>query len=615
MTDGLSFRARLILSFWIVLFLALIVPGWYYYQSLKREIFDEAQARVIHQLNAVQWMIDRESPFDNLTALQAWITETGRQLDLRITYLTPEGDIMADSALPRHRRLSSGDRTTRLEVQVAQKAEVGVAIRFSNNTGREEIYAARRSPQMNVLPTGILRVAVPFQNAQNLVASIRHTFIAIMFLIFLVTSFISSILIRQLAGPIRTMIEAADAIRGGAYRRRFRFSPGQEFFPLEQSINRMAEHIESHIRQVTEQKQQLEAVFNGMQEGVMVLDGAGRITSVNRSMSDLMGQTAQSIGRRPLEAFMSLELQDACDRVLKNPSELEGQPYGLQISLGMSRIYDVNIVPLPDQAVDMGAIVVLHDISELKHLEKVRQDFVANVSHELRTPLTSIKGYTETLLGERLPQPETLASFLGVILKNTNHMVKMVDDLLHLARLESRQKPCRPAPVNVGNALMTAWRECAPFAGVKDIRLEAQPPGGDVIVLAEFDQLVQVFRNLLENGIKYSPAGKAIAAGCDANDHFVTLSISDEGPGIPKQYQQRIFERFYRIEKHRGGAAGGTGLGLAICRNIIQNHGGKIWVQSPNANGKEGATFYFTLARGRTSLNDMIDDAQDVVAA
>lgn len=616
MTDRLSFRTRLLLSFWIVLFLALVVPGWFYYRSLKREILSEAQARMVHQLNVVQWMLDREAPFDNLTALQLWITEISQQLKIRITYLTPEGVIVADSAPSQNRQDSTGEQITRPEIQQAREAEVGMAVRFSSNTGREEIYAARRSPQKEILPTGILRVSAPFQEIQRLIDSIKHTFVVVIFLIFLVTSFISTILIRQLASPIQTMIEAAGAIQRGDYKRRFRFTPGQEFYPLEQSINHMAESIEGHIRQVTEQKQQLEVVFNGMQEGVMVLDGSGRITSVNRAMSELMTPMAQSIGRRPLEAFMSLDLQKACDRVLKIPLESESQPYGLQIGLDPDRSYDVNIVPLLDHTRGMGAIVVFHDISELKRLEKVRQDFVANVSHELRTPLTSIKGYTETLLGEQLPEPETFASFLNIILKNTNHMVKMVDDLLQLARLESRQKSLHPLPVNVQDALMAAWRECVPFAEPKGIRLESPLSCSDVIVLAEFDQLVQVFRNLLENSIKYSPAGSAIASGCEVNHHFVTLSIRDEGPGIPKQHQQRIFERFYRIEKHRGGGnAGGTGLGLAICRNIIQNHGGKIWVQSPNANGTEGATFYFTLGRGAMPLDNMTDVTGDDVAA
>ena len=225
----------------------------------------------------------------------------------------------------------------------------------------------------------------------------------------------------------------------------------------------------------------------------------------------------------------------------------------------------------------------------------VRQDFVANVSHELRTPLTSIKGYTETLLAESQPPPEVLASFLEVILKNTNHMVRMVDDLLQLARMEAHQEIFKPARINPTEALMAAWKACLPAAQEKRVSLTKHLPQEGLGVWADFDQLLRVFRNLLENAIRYSPEGEAITVDFRAEANTVTIGVGNDGPSIPKHHQQRIFERFYRIEKSRGGEFGGTGLGLAICRHILLNHGGLIWVQSPNPGGTNGATFFFTL--------------------
>jgi len=309
--------------------------------------------------------------------------------------------------------------------------------------------------------------------------------------------------------------------------------------------------------------------------------------------------------------MVNVELQKLCDRILASDvGERAEQLSSLQISLGNDRTYDVNIVRLPARQEEMGAVVVLHDITGLKRLERVRQDFVANVSHELRTPLTSIKGYTETLLGEPGPTYERVSNFLQVILRNTNHMVRIVEDLLQLARLEAHQEGTEPAPINASGAVATAWKACAHHARAKGLRLQNELPKDGVWVLADFDQLVQVFRNLIENAIRYSPDGEAVTVSCELRENRMVFHVRDEGPGIPKQHQERIFERFYRIETHRGDRWGSTGLGLAICRHIIRNHGGSIWVESPNRGSLKGSTFSFTIPGAAGQRQDTRNQAE-----
>ena len=420
-------------------------------------------------------------------------------------------------------------------------------------------------------------MAIPWSSFKERFDRLSETVLFVILLAFAVIALLSYALIRQMDKPVHSLTKAMEAIGEGDYGQRLHFQPKHEFYPLAQSINRMAVLIDQQIQTITEQKQQLEAVFNGMKEGVMVLDSRGRLTSVNRALSEIIPNVARGLGRRPLEVTMSLELQKACDYVLHNGTDLESYPYMLQIALrGGENIYDVGIVRLQDRQGNIGAIVVFHDISELKRLEKVRQDFVANVSHELRTPLTSIKGYTETLLAQTEQDPETLASFLSIILKNTNHMVKMVDDLLHLASLDAQTGSVKATPVNAAEALGVAWKACAPLADAKAVSLVHSLPGQGLEVSVDFDQLVQVFRNLLENAIKYSPSGDNIEVGYENDGKRVTINVQDNGPGIPKQHQQRIFERFYRVEKHRGNLPGSTGLGLSLCRHIIVNNGSRI---------------------------------------
>jgi two-component system phosphate regulon sensor histidine kinase PhoR len=606
-----SLSTRILLSIWIVLLPALLLPPWYYYRILTQEVLDEAKRNAVQQLNLLHWMLNGESTLQDITSLQAWLGEAKMEPECRITYVAEGGKVVADSEVPLSEIPSLDNHSDRAEIIEAQGGQVGAAVRYSRTSQKDLIYVARRVEAKGAIPAGVLRLAAPLSSATGPLERLKNSLILFAVLIFGATALLTYALIRRINRPVLAMIEAANAISTRDYRRRIRFSPGHEFEPLIDSINRMAESIEKHIQTITGQQQQLEGVFNAMQEAVMVLDRNGRIESVNRAFSDLLSSGNDVLGRRPLEVMVNVELQKLCDRILTSDAGDRAERLSsLQISLGNDRTYDVNIVRLPAQQEEMGAVVVLHDITGLKRLERVRQDFVANVSHELRTPLTSIKGYTETLLAEQEPTFERVSNFLQVILRNTNHMVRIVEDLLQLARLEAHQEGTKPAPINASGAVATAWKACAHQARAKGLRLQNELPEDGAWVLADFDQLVQVFRNLIENAIRYSPDGEAVTVSCELRENRMVFHVRDEGPGIPKQHQERIFERFYRIETHRGDRWGSTGLGLAICRHIIRNHGGSIWVESPNRGSLKGSTFSFTIPGAAGQRQDTRDLAE-----
>jgi two-component system phosphate regulon sensor histidine kinase PhoR len=506
-----------------------------------------------------------------------------------------DGKVIADSQVSFARVPALGNHANRPEIIQAYKEELGTSSRYSTTLGKHLIYSARKTNGHGEIPSGVIRVAVPFSEVKRRLDNLSKNFLLTIVVTLVATFFLSYILVRQLEIPIQRMIRAAQAVGTGNYRERVRRYPGKEFLPLAQAINQMAESIETQIKTITEQKQQLGAILDGMSEGVMVLESGGKIKTTNKALGRIIPDLPTSIGRRPLEVIRSHELQQACDQVIGGSYHSELQPLKLEIALDMGRVFDVNIVELREQDEGIGAIIVFHDISELKRLEKVRQDFVANVSHELRTPLTSIKGYAETLLNEGSGTSDSAGDFLQIILKHSNHMSKMVDDLLQLARLEARQQPLDSASVNPVDVLNSAWKACASLAGEKDMRLENLLPEEAVLVRADSEQLEQVFRNLLENAVKYGPYGGIVTVSADPGPGMVTFQIRDEGPGIPIQDQTRIFERFYRVEKDRTNHKGSTGLGLAICRHIIQNHGGKIWLESPPQGKTKGSAFFFTL--------------------
>ena len=472
MLKNLSFKSRLLLSFWGVLFLALLLPSLYYRQILSADIEADTRANAVRQLNLAYWLSSQEQPFKTVASLQQWCKTLGDHLEIRITFVAADGTVLADSKVAFSRVPAMDNHANRPEIIQAYKEELGTSSRYSTTLGRHLIYAAREIDARGIIPSGVIRVAVPFSEVRKRLDNLSKNFIFIIVLTFSATIFLSYLLVRQLEIPIQRMIRAAEAIESGDYRERIRRYPGKEFSPLAQAINQMAERIDDHIKTITEQKQQLGAILDGMSEGVMVLDSNGKIKTTNKALSIIIPDLSTAVGRRPLEVVRSHELQRACDQVISGDHESELQPLRLEIFLGPGRVFEVNIVQLGCQEEGIGAIVVFHDISELKRLEKVRRDFVANVSHELRTPLTSIKGYAETILTEGSEDSESAREFLEIILNHSNHMSNMVDDLLLLARLEAREQSIEFKSVIAVVALNCAWLDCSCLAGERSINLE-----------------------------------------------------------------------------------------------------------------------------------------------
>lgn len=594
MHSSMPFRTRLLLSFVIVIMLALMLPAYYARQLFRGEILDDAQAGAIRELRLAALLIEQRGGFGGEQDLHDWLADLGARLDARVTYITEGGRVIADSHLVYPHVADLDNHGLRPEILDAERDEYGLSQRFSATLDKDMLYAAKRVQAISGLPAGFLRLAVPYAGIRSRLERLQQNFFVVFGLALGMAFVLSVILTRTMGRSVKEMIDVAEAIGKGDYKKRIRFFPGSEFEPLARAINTMAGNINSQVSTITEQALELEAILDGMREGLMVLDGSGRILKVNRALVRIFPDATLFVERRPLEIVLSPELQAACDRAVAGGVDAQG-PQTIQIEPEKDRIYDVTIMPLNPGERGLGAIIVFHDISELKRLERVRRDFVANVSHELRTPLTTIKGYSETLLTNRKADGKTAQKFLEIILKNADHMAKMVEDLLHLSRLESGRQQFRPERVSAADALAEALRTCEPLAQAKNIRLVSSLPEAGAFVCADFDRLVQVFRNLVENAIKYGPEDSVVSVDFAQAEGETVFGVSDFGPGIPKEEASRIFERFYRVEKHRTKHAGGSsGLGLAICKHIVERLGGRIWV-APRQDADTGSVFHFSM--------------------
>ncbi len=592
MPQRFSFRTRLILSFIVVIALSLLVSTWHSRRVIGKDLLDEARQDALRQVSVLALFLEQAPGFETPAELHAWLVEISERQSSRLTYMDQDGRVLADSSVSFDRVPVLDNHGQRPEIIAARSQDGGVAIRHSDTLGKDLVYAAQAVTPAGGLPPGFLRVATEHAALDERLERTLGGLFAGAAATFALAALISLLLARQLATQIGAMSNVAEAIGKGNYSQRLRIYPGREFSPLAQSINRMAESIQVQIETITTQKEQLVAILDNMKEGVMLLSSDGRIQAVNRAMTLIFPGIEHSQGKTPLEAILEPTLHQACERALEQREG--GAPVSLHLEPRSGLHYDVGIVPLKERSSGLGAVVVFHDISRLKHLERVRRDFVANVSHELRTPLTSIKGYAETLQSDPAVSPQA-RGFLDIIVKNANHMAKMLGDLLNLSRLEADRQAFELAPVDAHAAVMAAYRECEALGRGRGVGLVCTIPEKSVFVLADHDRLVQVFRNLIENALRYSPENGDVSVFHRQGDGEVVFGVSDRGPGIPREEQAKIFERFYRVEKHRLKMGGSSGLGLAIAKHIVERHGGRIWVVSPAAGEETGATFYFTI--------------------
>jgi two-component system phosphate regulon sensor histidine kinase PhoR len=367
----------------------------------------------------------------------------------------------------------------------------------------------------------------------------------------------------------------------------------RKFLRQQRQMQAEIEDFQRRQQQVTiDARAQQQVLFNSMLEGLLLLDRNRRIYLANRAFKNLFGIKTELRGRTIMEALRVHELAALVERV-----EGEGQMFDYELKLPdlSERWLQVNAAAISNSAGEReGTILVFHDLTRLKQLERTREEFVANVSHELRTPLSLIKGYVETLLDGARNNPEVAERFLKIIERNTERLDLLIQDLLTISALEAGRVKLNLQKVELRPLAEKVLGDLKPPADGKGVALVNQLP--DLIAAADAVRLEQVLANLVDNAIKYGRSqGTVTVGGGKTGDGKIEVFVQDDGPGIPPESLDRVFERFYRVDKARSREQGGTGLGLSIVKHIVQSHGGKVWVKSEPG---KGATFFFTLPQG-----------------
>lgn len=390
----------------------------------------------------------------------------------------------------------------------------------------------------------------------------------------------------------QTLSGALRRVSEGDFRVRLPRVGGADCELLVQELNQLLEAWEGRYRELATANRELQATLANMTEGVLVVNADGVIRLANRAIQEQLNVSGPLEGRSVLEVFRNAELQALVTEALKRDRVTARE---LTLHGAEERVFEINAVCLRGESGDSnGAVIVMHDITRINTLENMRKDFVANVSHELRTPLSIIKGYVETLLEEPRPDPETAVAFLQTIRRHSNRLETLIGDLLTISALESQDKRLTLGRVSLRAVAEAARDELAPQAAAKQTRFSIEIPVQFPEARADGTRLHQVFVNLFDNAIKYTPPGSQVIVTATERGEELEVCVADNGPGIAEEHLDRIFERFYRVDKARSRDLGGTGLGLSIVKHIIQAHNGRVWAESELG---QGSRFYFTVPR------------------
>jgi two-component system phosphate regulon sensor histidine kinase PhoR len=597
---NLSMRWKVTIAALLALLCGFGIAGLLAARSLEQQ--ELAQSNLILDVrtnlvaSALGPALPGRQPLPSTPELQEKVKELAARSRTRVTLVAPDGHVIADSAIPNHELAAVENHGARPEIRQAVETGSGTDVRTSHTTGERTLYRAVRlhGPNDGAQPV-YLRLGLPMVTLEEELEALKRNLAVAFGSAFLLAIGLSVWLTRRLTRPLSEMAHAARQLAAGNHTIHLEVRPGDEVGLLADSLNRMSEQLRIKIEELTEDRSQLMAMLTSMVEGVMVLDCRGRVLQLNPALERMFGVRRDEIRGEIITAVLPhAQLTGLIKTILENRAEQEAE---IVLTPGNRCLHIEASVAGCERENEACAILVFHDITELRRLEKIRKDFVANVSHELRTPLTSIKGYVEALLDGGKDDPETSTQFLNIILRQSDRLNLILEDLLELSKIESGSIMLKEEPFDLHSLIERTLSMIKPIADKKGHRLTSNVDVHLPPIVGDEGRLVQVLTNLLDNAVKYTPEKGVITVSATLADDkaivpAVDLVVSDTGMGIPEADRPRVFERFYRVDKARSRELGGTGLGLAIVRHIVEGHGGQVWVE---ANQPQGSRFVVRL--------------------
>lgn len=568
-------------SYLLITLLSLSAVAWYGSRSLRLFYIERTATDLEARAHFMSKYISRQSALQDLAELDALCKELGRETATRITVALPSGEVIGDSDENPDIMDNHGDRP---EIKQALAGQAGMSTRYSYTLEKNMMYLALPIMDHGTI-MAVVRTSIPVTRIDKMLRTIYSRIAAGGLAVAILAAVITLMISRRISRPLEDMKEGAKHFAKGNLEYRLLVPEVHEMASLAEAMNKMASQLNERICTILHQRNEQQAVFSSMVDALLAVDAEERLININHAAARLLGVDIKDEGGKTLqEVVRNPELQEFVKRALGSEESIEGE---IMLRDEEEKFLQARGTTLCDaQGNRIGAIVVLSDVTDLRRLERIRSDFVANVSHELKTPITSIKGFIETLIDGAIHDTEDAQRFLEIVAKQADRLNAIIDDLLSLAKIEEEAgKEIIPlAEARIADVLRDAVHNCEPKAAEKEIGIDLDC--GEGIIADSDPQLIeQAVINLIDNAIKYSDPASRVSVSAAMDENEVTICVRDEGSGIDKEHLPRLFERFYRIDKARSRELGGTGLGLAIVKYIAQAHGGSVSVESEPGKG------------------------------
>jgi two-component system phosphate regulon sensor histidine kinase PhoR len=577
-----SIRSKLFTTFAALLMIIFLLLGVAMTLFVRTLYLETVRSRLVEEAQVAGELIKpdllRYPQVTDAEELKAFVENIGEQTNARITLVAPDGTVLGDTFYDAD---LMDNHLNRPEIRAAIGERTESSIRYSNTVDQEMLYTAV-SLDHNGQRIGFLRIALSLRQLNEAIRRVQLGLLAGLFIFLLLSLAVILKLSSSLTYPLQQIAKGAEDIARGELTSRIYLHNQDETGKLAQSINQMAESLQDKVQAITSGKEQLETILDTMVEGVLVFDSDGKAVMINPAAEQMLGlQKDHWLGRRDLEMIRSVELHEKIATVGQEHIYLEHE---LTIMFPDKKVLSITLVPVKAKTPEnSGVLAVFHDTTRLRRLEEMRSDFAANVSHELRTPLTAIQGFAETLLDGAYSEPESALRFSRIIHQEAQRLNDLIEDVLKLSKIEGGKTVIRQEPVDLRKLVSEVIERMG--ERLMEHTVQKQIPEGLPHVSGDHGLLSQALFNLLDNAVKYTQSQGIITICAVINDRSIVLSVADNGIGIPDDAKERIFERFYRVDRTRSRRFGGTGLGLAIVKHIAEAHKGELQLDSQEGKG------------------------------
>ncbi|EAF0835822.1 PAS domain-containing protein [Listeria monocytogenes] len=580
------------LSFFILFFVVMVIVGVFSgelmkstYLNMKENQLEDDAKILLQTTNMENLDLDKDA-----ATIQKSLDPLGEDIDARITVIDSKGDVVADTKKDPEKL---DNHMNRPEVtDILKKGEsVGISIRESDSLGYSMLYVAVPVKHQGKTD-GVLRISISLESVDAAVAKLWGNLALIFGIALVIIAAISVFIARKITRPVREIIEVSTDLANHKYASRIHGKISGELQDLSISVNTLAESLETQMFEIKQNEQRLNAIVQNLVSGVMLINVDKQVIMTNRTMYQILGET-EITGKPFYEVIKSFALSQLIEATFETKTIQQKE---IILYFPREMILDASVSPILGENGEItGIILLLHDITQIRHLENVRSEFVTNVSHELKTPVTALKGFAETLLDGAMYDEVLLKKFLTIIKEESDRLHRLIMDILALSRIEQNPVAENVELVDVDEVIEQSARTIFEMATEKNIRVTIpEKTSASVMIETDRDKLQQIIINLLSNAINYTPVDGKVEVKLIEQEAEVIIEVTDNGIGIPAKDIDRVFERFYRVDKARSRHSGGTGLGLSIVKHLVENCGGRIEVESQE---EVGSTFRVTLPK------------------